>query len=457
MVFQKNTLHEAEFTGYTAEGLGVARLEGLVVFVPGVIRGERWRIRLEKVGKSVAWGRGVELLRASPERISPECPLAGRCGGCRFCHMTYQEELRAKRERVDDALQRVGGLPLSVSEILAAPAISRYRNKVQFPVSGGKSGVRVGFYRARSHDVVDVADCLLQPPEAAEAARLLRSWMNRRRIPAYDEVRHSGLIRHLFLRFASTGMLCCVVVNAPEGTALPREQELIRSLRSIPNLAGISLNYNCARTNVILGEKYRLLWGQDTLEDELDGLTFRISIPSFYQVNHDQCQVLYRRAVELAGLTGRETVLDLYCGAGTITLFLARHAARVIGAEIVPQAIEDARANARRNGIGNAEFFCGDAGAIAARLAEEGTRPDVICVDPPRKGLAPEVIDAAVRMAPSRILYISCDPATLARDLKRFAHRGYEPRNAIALDLFPRTAHIESAVTLQRAEPRGEI
>ena len=452
MQVAKNSVHEVEFTGYTSEGLGVARLDGLVVFVPGVIRGERWKIRLEKVGKTVAWGRGTTLLHPSLDRRPLDCPHASLCGGCQYRHMSYEEELRAKRQKVDDALQRVGGLELSVSAILGAEHPERYRNKVQFPVSAGKKGPRVGFFRFGSHDVVDVKDCLLQPKEAGQAAEVLRRWMNRRRIPAYDEARHCGLVRHLFLRFASSGILCCLVVNAPEGERLPWEHELVWGLRSIPGLTGLTVNFNTAKTNVILGEKYRLLFGQDWLEDTLCNLTFRISAPSFYQVNHDQCQVLYRKEAELAGLTGTETVLDLYCGAGTIALTMAGQAGRVIGAEIVPEAIEDAKANAARNAVSNAEFFCGDAGAIARKLAEEGTRPDVICVDPPRKGLSSDVIDAAVRMAPKRIVYVSCNPATLARDLKIFAGQGYAAREAVAVDMFPRTAHVETVCLLTPSE-----
>ena len=449
---KKNDVLPLTIESIGLNGEGIAHLDGQVVFAAGGLPGEVCRIRLEKVGRSAIWGRVVGVEAPSPERIVPDCPHFPRCGGCQFRHMSYPAELEAKRRRVEDALRRVGGLDLAVPVILGAKHTERYRNKVQFPVAPGPAGPRVGFFRARSHDVVDVADCRLQPPEAAALAQALREWMGTYAVPAYDERAHTGLVRHLFLRFARSGILCCVVVN---GEALPREAELVSALRAAaPRLTGVALSVNRERTNVVLGRALRTLWGEDFLEDELCGLTFRLSVPSFYQVNRDQCEVLYGRAVDLAGLTGRETVLDLYCGIGTISLVMARRAGRVVGAEIVPAAVEDARANAARNGIANAEFFCGDAADAAGRFAREGLRPDVICVDPPRKGLAPEVIDAMVQMAPERIVYVSCDPATLARDLSRLVPQGYRPQTALAVDMFPRTAHVETVVALERA-PAG--
>ncbi len=454
--WKKNAVHTLEITGYTAEGMGVSRLEGRVVFVPGTIRGERWRVRLEKVNKSVAWGRGVELLLPSPKRLKPDCPLAGRCGGCQFRHMTYDEELRAKWERVRDALERVGGVHLQLSAVLGAEEPGRYRNKVQFPVAGGKQGLAVGYYRSRSHDVLDAEDCLLQPAEVTRVRQIFKSWMERFQVPPYDEKTGKGLIRHLYVRTNHAGeAMCCVVAN---GFVLPHEEELVQLLRTgLPSLVGVVLNENTRDTNVILGPKYRVLWGRDYLEEELCGFVFRLSVPSFFQVNLLQTRRLYQVALEFAGLTGTETVLDLYCGIGTISLCLARRAGRVIGAEIVPQAVEDARSNAERNGIGNAEFFCGDAGAVAARLAEKKTRPDVVCVDPPRKGLAPEVPAILADMSPKRIVYVSCDPATLARDIKRLEELGYRARKAQPVDLFPRTAHVETVVLLEgQGLPRTE-
>ena len=449
---KKNTVHTLDITGYTAEGMGVARLEdGRVVFVPNTIRGERWQVQLLKVNKNVAWGRAVKAVQESTCRVPSDCPHSGPCGGCQFRHMTYEEELRAKRQRVEDALRRVGGVDITVDTIHGAGDIHRYRNKVQFPVAQGKNGVNVGLFRARSHDVIDVEDCLLQPKPVNGLGRALKNWMERGHIPAYDEKTGKGLVRHLYVRTNRAGeSLVCIVAN---GKKLPDEPGLVRVLRDYePGLAGVVLNVNQKDTNVILGESYRTLWGKDWLEEELCGLTFRLSVPSFFQINRVQTEVLYGRAVEFAALTGKETVLDLYCGIGTISLTMAKKAGRVIGAEIVPEAIEDAKDNAARNGVTNAEFFCGDAGEIAYKLASEGVRPDVICVDPPRKGLAPDVPDILADMAPERIVYVSCDPATLARDVKRLGERGYQVTKAEAVDLFPRTQHVETVCLLEKRE-----
>lgn len=447
--WKKNASLTLEITGYTAEGMGVARWEGRVVFIPGTILGERWEVQLLKVKTNVAWGRAVRLLDPSPERVELDCPLAGRCGGCQYRHMTYEEELRAKRQRVQDALTRVGGVSLELPQVLGAENPLRYRNKVQFPVAQEKRGLAVGYYRARSHDVLDVDDCLLQPETVTTLRRAFKGWMERYRVPAYDEGTCHGLIRHLYVRTNQAGeALCCVVAN---GTRLPHAPELVQSLRqAAPTLAGLVLNTNTKDTNVILGPNYRTIWGRDFLEERLCGMTFRLSVPSFFQINRAQTERLYAQALEFAGLTGRETVLDLYCGIGTISLALAQRAGQVIGAEIVPEAVQDAQANAARNQVDNARFLCGDAGEAAFQLAAEGVRPQVICVDPPRKGLAPEVPEILASMAPERIVYVSCDPATLARDVKRFGELGYPAVKAQAVDLFPRTAHVETIVLLGR-------
>ena len=453
--WKKNAVCELDITGYTAEGMGVARLEGRVVFVPFTVAGERWRVRLEKVTKSVAWGRGTELLRPSPERVDPGCPAFGKCGGCQFRHMTYAEELRAKGQRIADALERVGGVRLDLPPVLGAEEPDRYRNKVQFPVGPApEGGAAVGFYRARSHQVIPVDDCLLQPLSAAALRRALTVWMAAYGVSPYDERTRTGLVRHLYLRSNRAGeVLACVVVNS---VGLPYGEELTDALRAAcPGLVGVVLNLNREDTNVVLGPEYRTLWGRDWLEEELRGMTFRLSVPSFFQVNRAQTEKLYGVALDFAGLTGGETVLDLYCGIGTISLTLAKEAGRVIGAELVPQAIGDARGNAARNGVGNAEFFCGDAGAVAARLAADGVRPDVIVVDPPRKGLGEEVPPILAAMGPGRIVYVSCDPATLARDVKRLGELGYRAVKAQGVDLFPRTKHVETVCLLEREKGDG--
>lgn len=445
---QKNQLHTVTITGYSEEGLGVTRIDGRVVFVHGGVRGERCRVRIVKVLKNIAFARVEAIEEVSPGRQTPDCPHYPACGGCDFRHLTYAEELEAKRQRVEDALRRIGGAEVSVTEILASPQTAGYRNKSQFPVS--PQGL-AGFYRARSHQVIPATDCLLQSPQAEAIARAVEQYLADCGVPAYDEERHTGLLRHIFVRTAAAGQaLACLIVN---GDRLPREAELVARIRdACPDTVGVVLNENTRRTNVVLGDRYRTLWGQDFLEDTLCGLTFRIAIPAFYQVNRRQAERLYEKTAGLAGLTGEETVLDLYCGAGTITLVMARRAKRAIGAEIVPEAVENARENARCNGIANAEFFCGDASEVAAKLAAEELRPDVAVVDPPRKGLEEAVIASIADMAPERVVYVSCDPGTLARDVKRFAGRGYVLRQAVAADLFPRTKHVETVALLYKEE-----
>ncbi|MCD8362909.1 MAG: 23S rRNA (uracil(1939)-C(5))-methyltransferase RlmD [Lachnospiraceae bacterium] len=450
MELRKNDTHTLTITGYASNGDGVGHLDGMAVFVKGALEGETVTVALTKVGRSACWARLVRVETPSPARIEPDCPYYKRCGGCRTRHMAYEEELRFKRQRVEDALHRIGGLEVSVSAIHGAKNPDRYRNKAVFPVSQDKkNGVQVGFYRERSHDVVDVSSCLLQSAQADKAGRIVRKWMNQHQIPAYDEGSGAGLIRHVFVRTNRRGeSLICVVVN---GKALPFEKELVKALRvGCPKAVGIVLNTNTRQTNVILGQQYRTLWGQDFLEDRLCGLTFRLSIPSFFQVNRDQAEVLYNLALDCAALTGTETVVDLYCGTGTISLVMARKAGQVIGAEIVPAAIRNAKENAARNGFTNAEFLCADAGEAAQELAGRGVRPDVVCVDPPRKGLDLAVIDAIAVMNPQRVVYVSCDPATLARDLKMLGERGYCVQRVEAVDMFPRTGHVETVCLMSR-------
>lgn len=445
---EKNRIYRAHIDGYSSEGLGIARIDGQVVFVHGAVRGEICDVLVMKVLKNAAFGKIAALVEPSPARREPDCPYYGRCGGCDFRHMSYEEELWAKRARVQDALTRIGGAEIAVEEILGAEQPLHYRNKSIYPIS--PTG-EVGFYRARSHQVVHVEHCLIQKPEADALAQALRDYIARFRVPPYDEATGRGLLRHLYVRTSCAGeSLVCLLVN---GSRLPHEEELVAMLRAAaPRLCGVVLGENTRRGNAILGDRYRTLWGRDYLTDTLCGLELRLSVPSFYQVNHDQAQRLYEKALEYAGLTGRELAVDLYCGAGTITQVLARRARHVIGGEIVPEAIRDAEDSARRNGVENVEFLCGDASRLAAELRQRGLRPDVICVDPPRKGLAPDVVEAAASMTPGRIVYVSCDPATLARDVARFAPLGYCPVRACAVDLFPGTAHVETVVFLSKGE-----
>lgn len=441
----KNQVHTVTITGYSAEGLGVARIDGQVIFVHGGVRGETCAVRVLKVLKQMAFGRVEEILEGSPARQRPDCPHFPACGGCAFRHVSYAEELEAKRQHVEDALRRVGGVEVAVG-ILGASAADGYRNKAIFPISPAG---QAGFYRARSHDVIPALDCRLQASQANAAAQAVEEYLQEEGVSAYDERSGQGLVRHIYVRTNQMGQaLVCLVVN---GEALPREKALVAHIRhACPKALGVVLNTNTRDTNVVLGEAYRTLWGEDTLTDTLCGLTVCLSVPSFYQVNRAQAERLYQKAVEFAGLTGRETVLELYCGAGTITMVMARHAAQVIGAEIVPEAIENAKANARANGVGNVSFFVGDAGAVAAKFAAERLRPEVVVVDPPRKGLEGGVIGSIAEMGPERVVYVSCNPGTLARDVRRFRDAGYGLVKAAAVDMFPRTAHVETVVLLQR-------
>lgn len=443
---EKGSIYTAVIDGYSSEGLGIARVNGAVVFVPHAVRGEEIDLRITKVMKTSCAGEIVKIYNPSPERMEPECPYAGKCGGCAYRHLTYPEELWAKRQRVQDALTRIGGLDLTVEEILGAKNPEHYRNKSQYPVGADGS---IGFFQARTHKVVPIRRCLIQTEAADRTAQAVGEWMRRYKISAYDETTGKGLVRHVCVRVNRKGeSLCCVVVN---GNKVPREPELVAYVTAaVPHTVGVLLNSNTRRGNVVLGDKYRTLFGRNYLMDTLCGLEFKLSMPSFYQVNRDQAEVLYGKALEFAGLTGNETVLDLYCGIGTITLCLAKAAKRVIGAEIVPPAIRDAKENALRNHIENAEFFCGDAADIAAKLESDGLRPDVVTVDPPRKGLAPEVIASVAAMGPEKVVYVSCDPATLGRDVKIFREFGYEAKRAAAVDMFPGTAHVETVVLLSR-------
>lgn len=443
---REGNIYTGTVEGYSSEGLGIVRLDGAVVFVPQAVRGETIDLKITKVMKTAAAGEIVCIHKPSPERTKPECAHYGKCGGCDFQHLSYTEELWAKRQRVQDALTRLGGTDLQVEEILGAKDPMRYRNKSQYPV--GADGT-IGFFQARTHKVVSIDRCLIQSEVSDQTAKAVREWMKKYKISAYDERTGKGMVRHVYVRVNQKGeSLCCVVANSKQ---LPREPELAAFIQAAaPRTVGVVLNTNTQKGNVILGDKYRTIWGQNFLMDTLCGLTFKLSVPSFYQVNRDQAEVLYGKALEFAGLTGEETVLDLYCGTGTITLCLAKQAKHAIGAEIVPPAIKDAKENAARNGVENVEFFCGDAADIAEKLERDGLRPDVITVDPPRKGLAPEVIASVAGMGPQRVVYVSCDPATLGRDIKIFAGFGYQAVRAVAVDMFPGTRHVEAIMLLQR-------
>ena len=450
----KNQIYTTHIQGYSSEGHGVCRINERAVFVPGTIRGEGWRVKILKVTKSVAYGKAEELLLEAAARISPDCPVYPRCGGCALRHMSYDEECSFKRTRVNDALARIGGLSLEVEEIRGAREITEYRNKAIYALGNGENGVVNGYFRARSHDIIPVSRCLLVPESADAATQAVLDWMRENRVPAYNEQRCSGLVRHVFVRAAQDGSVLLCLVSAGE---IPNSYALVEAVRSaVPGLTGVVLNINKTRGNTVLAGRFKKLWGNDFVFERLCGLEFRLSPASFFQINTEQAQVLYDLAREFAEPADKN-VLDLYCGTGTIGLSMAREARRITGAEIVEEAVKDARENARRNGIENAEFILGDALDCARELAARGERPDVIIVDPPRKGLAPGVCEAIAEMSPERVVYVSCDPGTLARDLKIFTGLGYETRRTVAVDMFPRTAHVETVVLLSKLKSTTSI
>ena len=448
-MLNKNELYETEITDYTAEGQGVAHIEGCAVFIPNAVAGEKVRVRIEVAKKNWAAGKIVEILEKSPHRINRECPVAKLCGGCDFWHMDYDEETRLKAERVRNNLNRMGGENLEKIEILGAPDCHNYRNKAQYPVAQKKGRAYAGFFKAGTHQVVENPRCLILPPETDRVKDEVMDYVNQYRVTVYDETTGKGLLRHIYVRrgVVSGQILVCLVVN---GDKIPKAGELLKRLQKIPGFATLVLSVNTKKGNAVLGDKFITLYGKGWIEDTLCGLSFRLSPRSFYQVNHHQAQRLYEAAISQAEITKNDLVLDLYCGVGTITLAMASAAGKVIGVEVIPQAVEDAKDNAKRNGIENAEFFCGDAGQAALELENQGIRPDVIVVDPPRKGLNADTIEALDRMAPRRVVYVSCDPATMARDVALLKDRGFTLKNALAADLFPRCAHVESVITLIR-------
>lgn len=448
-MLNKNQIYTATITDYTAQGQGIAHCEGCTVFVPDAICGEFCDIQITKAAKTWAAGKIVKIHEVSPHRVNRECPVGKKCGGCVFQHMDYDEECRLKAQRVCQALNRLAGEDLESLPILPAPETHHYRNKAQYPVTHRKGQVVAGFFQEGTHEVISTARCGILPPEMDQVRDIVVNHMNRHRIPAYEETTGRGLVRHIYVRkgFVSGQVLVCLVVN---GEKLPHSQELVEALKAVPGFKTLVLGVNTRKGNAVLGDKFLNLYGEGWIEDTLCGLTFRLSPRSFYQVNHDQAERLYALAIEAADIRKTDKVLDLYCGVGTITLAMAQAAGQVIGVEIESQAVADATANALRNGVENAEFFCGDAGNAALELENRGEKPDVVVVDPPRKGLSPDVIEAIDRMNPRRVVYVSCDPATLARDVARFKEKGYGLKWVQAVDMFPRTAHVETVVSLSK-------
>ena len=454
MEFAKNQIYPAVIEDLTQEGMGVAKLEGFTVFVPNTAIGDRGEIKLVKVLKHYGYGILTKLTSPSPDRVEPDCPVSGKCGGCLLRHISYDSELRWKEGMVADCFARLGEISLPVSPILGSKMQEGYRNKAQYPIQAGKDGkLKAGFYVGRSHRLVEQTRCKLQPPVFGEILEWVLAFGNAHNWTAYDEATGKGLLRHLYLRmgFATGEIMVCPVV-AGKGH-LPQEQEFAVSLaKAFPGVVSIVINHNPRNTNVILGPKTRLLWGKETIDDILCGVRVTLSPHSFYQVNRDQAQRLYETALDLAQLKNSDILLDLYCGAGTIGLAAAGRVKQVYGAEIVPQAVENAKRNAAQNQIRNAEFLCADCSQAVEEFAQRGIRPDVIVVDPPRKGCAPEVLTAIRDFSPERLVMISCNPATAARDCKELVKMGFTVEKIVPVDLFPRTRHCETVVLLSKGE-----
>ena len=450
MEIKKNDRINLKIDSCSINGSGVGRYDGMAIFVPATAPGDEISAHILKVKKSYAFAKVEEVLTPSADRIAPECPVYLKCGGCVFSHMDYEAEKKIKADHVAECFRRIGGISPEFEPIIGADSDCRYRNKAQYPVAIENGEIKTGFYAPHSHRVIHCPDCLLQPEEFEDILGVFAEYIKKYNVSVYDETKNRGLIRHIYIRkgTASGEIMVCAVIN---GKKLPAEDVLVKMLTEKDSaIKSIIINSNTKDTNVILGDKCRTLWGEDCITDILCGLKFRISPLSFYQVNRNQAEKLYNKAAEYASLTGNETLLDLYCGAGTIGLSMAKNAKTVIGVEIVPEAIEDAKINADLNGINNARFICSDAAKAAEMLRDEGIKPDVIILDPPRKGCSPEMINTAAQMNPDRIVYVSCDPATLARDCGIFADLGYIAENATPVDLFPRTGHCETVALLKK-------
>lgn len=430
---------------------------GYTVFVKDTLIGDKVRVKIIKAKKNYGYGRLMEIITPSPYRVEPPCPVARACGGCQIMHLDYKEQLRFKENKVGNLLERVGGLKdFQMLPILGMKEPYYYRNKAQFPVGKNKDGrIVMGFYAGRTHSIVDTRHCYIQHPLNEKLTQIIKDWMEKYNIQPYDENTGKGLVRHVLTRIGSTTgqVMVCLVIN---GNRLPQADALISQLTKVEGMTSICININRENTNVILGDQVRTLWGQPYITDYIGNIAYQISPLSFYQVNPGQTRVLYEKALEFADLKPGEVVWDLYCGIGTISLFLAQTASKVYGVEIVPQAIDDARNNARLNHMDNVEFFVGKAEEVLPREYEKnGIYADVIVVDPPRKGCDPSLLECMVKMAPKRIVYVSCDPATLARDLKYLSGNGYKVEKVQCVDMFGHSVHVETVVLMSKVKEKN--
>jgi len=449
---EKNKEYEMNIDNLGTNGEGIGRIDGFTVFVEGALPGERVLIKAVKVTKSYAYGKLLHIIQKSAYRVEPKCPYFKYCGGCQLQHLSYENQLEYKTQLVKDALERIGHL--ENAKVLPAIGMDdpwKYRNKAQFPVGLINGKAALGFYAPRSHNLINIDVCPIQHDIINKVTELTRKSIQTYNIPVYNENTHKGIIRHVVTKvgFRNNQVMIIIVTNGE----LPRKKELVSILREgLPEVTSIVQNYQTEKTNVILGKEYKTLWGSDYIVDVIEDLKFKISPLSFYQVNPIQTEKLYQKALEYAALTGKETVIDAYCGIGTISLFLARKAAKVYGVEVVPQAIEDAKENAKINGIDNAEFITGESEVIIPRLSKLGINADIVVVDPPRKGCDEKLLYSISEMYPERIVYVSCNPATLARDLKYLIGHGYKVEEVQPVDMFPQTKHVECVTLMSRVK-----
>ena len=459
MEFRKNDLVTLEIEDCGIDGEGIGKADGFTVFVKDAVIGDTVTAKIIKAKKNYGYGRLMEVLKPSPYRVEPKCEFARQCGGCQLQALSYDQQLVFKTNKVKGHLERIGGFTdIPMEPIIGMDELFHYRNKAQFPVGRNKEGkIVTGFYAGRTHNIIENRDCALGVAENKEVLDCVIAHMEKYGIEPYNEATGKGLVRHVLIRYGyfTKEVMVCLILN---GNKIPKEEQLVKSLCEIPGMTSITINVNKKHSNVILGEEIRLLWGQEYITDRIGDISYQISPLSFYQVNPMQTQKLYAKALEYADLHGEETVWDLYCGIGTISLFLAQKAKFVRGVEIVPAAIENAKENAKLNGLENTEFFVGKAEEVLPReYKKNGVYADVIVVDPPRKGCDETLLETMIEMNPERIVYVSCDSATLARDLKYLCERGYELRKVCPVDQFGMTVHVETVVLLSHKKPDGHI
>ncbi|QOR68774.1 23S rRNA (uracil(1939)-C(5))-methyltransferase RlmD [Cytobacillus suaedae] len=446
----KNEYYDVTFEDLTHDGAGVAKVEGFPIFVQNALPEERAKIKIIKVKKGYAFGRLIELQEKSQDRVDAPCPLYKECGGCQLQHLSYNGQLKAKQKQVQDVLARIGHLKdIHVHPVLGMEDPWRYRNKAQVPVGEREGGLVAGFYQQRSHEIINMEACLIQQEKNDQVIQTVKAICEKYGVTAYNEEKYKGTIRHIMARYGLvTNEIMVVLIT--KTNELPNKEKIIEEIHTnLPNVKSIVHNINQKRTNVIFGDETNVLWGEEYIYDYIGDIKFAISARSFYQVNPEQTKVLYDKALEYANLTGEETVIDAYCGIGTISLFLAQKAKKVYGVEIVPEAIEDAKRNALLNGIENAEFAVGESEVVIPRWKAEGIKADVIVVDPPRKGCDEALLNTIIEMKPKRVVYVSCNPATLARDLKILEDGGFKTVEVQPVDMFPHTTHCEAVAKIE--------